>query len=821
MKNKLVVCICFFLILIRLFCEKSEIDSIRSILDDTSGTEHIDLLIVLTNLQRKDDNAAALITAEQALREAEKINYTFGQGKVNQTIADIYYDIRENEKAEEYYKKSITYFSILDYKSSLAYCYHALGSLYLRLTDYEKAISNLLDAVNCYTEIGNKNKTHNTLNNLGVVYKEIGNNEKALEYFLDALEISRENNDKKAICQNLNNIGTIYNNLQKDTLALDYYKKSLKLSMELNFLPNIAQCYNNIGNIYSENSNYNEALDFYLKALKIKKKIGDKEAIFYPLVNIGNVYAARGDFQKAEKYITQALEISLELKLKELSCEAYLSLSKVYEGMNLYKKSLANFQLYSANKDSIINEEISEKISHIEAKFETEKKEKEIEIYKLQLEKRKLVEWRLYFIILIVIALMLILYVFYTLKNRSNKLLKNEISEKIKAEEGLQEARNELELKVKERTAELAETNKELQLEIKDHKTAEEMYRKYESIANTSREFMTLINKNFIYEAVNDSYCQATNKNFEEIIGNSVSMIWGKKQFEKTIKPYLDKCFAGNEVHYREWFNFSDSEKRFYDVAYYPYYDQNERVTHTIVVTRDITEQKLLENQLLRSERLAGVGELAAGVAHEIRNPVAIINSTAQFCRNKYKKNDTELNELMEIFTETAEKIDKTVKNLLEFAKPQKIEMKKSDILEVLKKVCGLIEGKCSEQNVEAIYTFPDSLPYIFLDEDQLSGAFLNLMLNALDAMQNGGQIKVQAESNKEEIKITISDTGTGISQENLSKIFNPFFTTKNSGTGLGLSLVHQIIGFHKGKINISSKIGEGTEVTLKFPVYE
>ena len=815
MKFRIIVLIFILNIFLQLLSQTPIIDSLQTKLESAKGIEKIDIQIELSKLFREQDFAKSLEIAENALEESQKIHYQEGQAAALRSIADLYYDYRESEKAISYYRKCIKIFSRLDNKTGIGYCYNAIGSIYIKNADYDNALDNLLKSLKKYEDAGGVDLKSGTLNNIGLVYKEIGNYEKALEYFIQAYESSINTEDFLNTCHILNNIGVIYNQVKQEDKAIDYYQQAIELAQKHGEEKIIAQCYNNIGNIFSKNGDFPKALEYYLKALEIKRKDEDQKAIVYPLINIGNVYIEQEKFQEAILYLEEALEISQKNNLKELSRDAFLSLSNVYEAQNKYQRSLKFFQLYSAYKDSIMNEQISEKISNIEIKFETEKKEKEIEIYKLQIEKRKLVEWRLYFIILIVIALAIILYFFYTLKSRSNKLLKKEISERLKAEEGLQKARDELELKVKERTSELAKTNEELQLEIKEHKIAEEMYRKYESIANTSKEFMTLINKDFIYEAVNDSYCQATNKSFKEIIGNSVSEIWGKKQFEKIIKPYMEKCFAGNEVHYQEWFHFSDFEKRYYDVAYYPYYNQNGKVSHTIVVTRDVTEQKLLENQLLRSERLAGIGELAAGVAHEIRNPVAIINSTAQYCKNKFNEKDEEIDELMEIFTDTSEKIDKTVKTLLEFAKPQQIEMRKGDILKVLKKVCGLIEGKCSKQNVETNFIFPDSLPNVYLDEDQLSGAFLNLMLNALDAMPAGGEIKVQVELNDDEIEIIILDSGIGISKENLKKIFNPFFTTKKSGTGLGLSLVHQ------GKINISSKLGKGTRILIKFPVYK
>jgi len=133
-------------------------------------------------------------------------------------------------------------------------------------------------------------------------------------------------------------------------------------------------------------------------------------------------------------------------------------------------------------------------------------------------------------------------------------------------------------------------------------KNGDEMRRRYEFIANNSKEFMTLINKDYIYEAANDSYCFAYGKKQENIVGKSVVEIWGKDVFNTTIKEFLDKCFTGEEANYEEWFSFSALGKRYFDVRYYPYYNKDAVVTHAVVVTHDITQRKIAEDELKKHQ---------------------------------------------------------------------------------------------------------------------------------------------------------------------------------------------------------------------------
>jgi PAS domain S-box-containing protein len=147
------------------------------------------------------------------------------------------------------------------------------------------------------------------------------------------------------------------------------------------------------------------------------------------------------------------------------------------------------------------------------------------------------------------------------------------------------------------RAAELAATNRELSHEVSRRKASEEMWKRYESIVNTSREFLTLIASGYRYEAANDAYCRAHGKDREEILGSTVADVWGRTIFKTIIKKYLDQCFAGEEVHYQEWFKMHALGRRYFDVSYYPYH-QKGAVTHTIVVTRDVTERKRSEEEV-------------------------------------------------------------------------------------------------------------------------------------------------------------------------------------------------------------------------------
>jgi PAS domain S-box-containing protein len=159
----------------------------------------------------------------------------------------------------------------------------------------------------------------------------------------------------------------------------------------------------------------------------------------------------------------------------------------------------------------------------------------------------------------------------------------------------------------------------EVTLEITERKALEETWRRYDFIVNTSRDFMSLINRNYAYEAVNESYCRAHNKTQEEIVGHNAADVWGEERYLIQIKEYLDKCFAGNEVHYQDWFEFAALGRRCFDVAYYPYYGREGTVTHVIVVSRDVTERERAEEALKRrNEELMALNSITAAVSRSL-----------------------------------------------------------------------------------------------------------------------------------------------------------------------------------------------------------
>jgi len=266
----------------------------------------------------------------------------------------------------------------------------------------------------------------------------------------------------------------------------------------------------------------------------------------------------------------------------------------------------------------------------------------------------------------------------------------------------------------------------------------------------------------------------------------------------------------------------------------FPILDPTGKLTNVVVIQEDITERKRAEEELrkaysqleetqielIQSQTLAALGGFASGIAHEIRNPLANISASAQYCIKTFDLTKKAINYLR-IIIRNSNKANKIIKELLDFARLSKFVFKQGNILQPLNKTCELTRAKRLNCNIRLYKRCSRALPKILMDNKRMEQVFLNIIINSIDSMSKGGRLSIIAYLEKEYVIIEISDTGKGIRKQDISKIFNPFFTNKSNGVGLGLSVTHRIIQSHKGKIEVESKYHKGTKFTIKLPIFQ
>jgi len=235
----------------------------------------------------------------------------------------------------------------------------------------------------------------------------------------------------------------------------------------------------------------------------------------------------------------------------------------------------------------------------------------------------------------------------------------------------------------------------------------------------------------------------------------------------------------------------------------------------------DVTQVRNLEEQLRKTERLAELGTLASGMAHEIGTPMNVILGRAELLMRK--TTDENAKHGLQTIVTQVERITKIMNQLLSFARKRPVERRPLDLSAVIKDILEVFQERMKKNNIQTHIIIASPVPEVFADPDQMSQVFLNLILNACQAMPDGGTIQIGLQSRGPKLELTIADSGEGIPRENVSRLFDPFFTTKpvGEGTGLGLTVVHGIIQEHEGSITVDSKPGKGATFHIFLPIYQ
>ena len=309
------------------------------------------------------------------------------------------------------------------------------------------------------------------------------------------------------------------------------------------------------------------------------------------------------------------------------------------------------------------------------------------------------------------------------------------------------------------------------------------------------------------------------NKNAVKLLG-----LAGKRVKNKLITELLPECeklktlTSESEINNEQIVcNLTDGSSIPLSVNTRNLFDQEGKMIGSVIIFRDLREIKMLEKEIERSERLASMGRMAAGIAHEIRNPLSSIKGLAQYLRNKFDEK-SESREYATVMINEVDRLNRVIQDMLNFAKPHEPKLLPIDIKETISHSLKLIGTELNTKKVNVILKDDNSLHIALADSDLLTQVFLNLFANAIDAVAVGGLLQISLSEKDNFVIIEISDNGKGIENENISKIFDPFFTSKQNGTGLGLAIVYRIIENHNGEISVNSKQNNGTTFIIKLP---
>ena len=319
-----------------------------------------------------------------------------------------------------------------------------------------------------------------------------------------------------------------------------------------------------------------------------------------------------------------------------------------------------------------------------------------------------------------------------------------------------------------------------------------------------------------------------SNRIIEEWYG-PLEKIKGKKCYEIYMENSKMCEHCPTEVSLKEGKTAHSSEKRLtkkgeereYYITSTPIKDETGKVIQALELVQDVTERRRLESELAKAEKMAAVGEIAAGVAHEIRNPLgSIITALHLLSSEKGVKTEDERSALVSVLKSESGRLSKILTDFLNFARPREPKITMNNINLLIEEVLHLSEfGDVVKEGINIIKDLDPEMSFTPIDGDQIKQVLWNIILNGIQAVENGGELRIGSKLYEKDVQITIADNGAGISEEKMEKIFVPFHTDKKGGSGLGLSIAQRIVTSHKGDIVVDSANDKGTKVTITLPL--
>ncbi len=353
-----------------------------------------------------------------------------------------------------------------------------------------------------------------------------------------------------------------------------------------------------------------------------------------------------------------------------------------------------------------------------------------------------------------------------------------------------------------------------------------------QKIFDTFRFGIIVLDSNFNIRIANQSSKDILNITMDNLEGEPLSAIIDNEKF-----TIIEKAFSLEEKEYRGEFEYivSRNEKKMIGFSVYPRVEIEDEL-FIVLLFKDISEEKEIQQELIKMDRLSTLGIMASEIAHEIRNPLAGIKAISQTMKDELEATSPAI-EYVDRIIKQSNRIEKLLKSMFSYAKPPRPNLSISNLEKIIEEISLLMQERLRNKNINFSYYINKGAKFLFLDAGQFQQILLNLILNAIDAIESDGNIKLIARplykipqkfikliptvKAVKYAKITIQDDGAGINKEDMPKLFMPFFTTKSQGTGLGLSIVYQLVKEHNGHIYFESQPGKGTSCHIIMPMGE
>jgi len=388
--------------------------------------------------------------------------------------------------------------------------------------------------------------------------------------------------------------------------------------------------------------------------------------------------------------------------------------------------------------------------------------------------------------------------------------------------------RNQLELRVAERTVELTRSNESLKREIAERNQAQYLTGQ---VFECSPDAILIIGTDYRYKRVNPVHERNWGRPAGSMVGMHVADLVGVEFFEKRVRPFLDRCFAGEIVRFEDWFE-NALGRRYSAVSYSPLRSDSQRVEAALVIGRDLTEHTLASEALRHAQsdlahvsRMTTMGELTASLAHEVNQPIAAAVTYASTCVRWLTRDDPDLGEARQAASEVvrnAKRASDIINRIRSISKKDESKRQLIDVNEVIREIVTLLHNEARRYSISIRTDLNANLPNVMADSVQVQQVMMNLIMNGIDAMKDvdrAREVTIRSQSGADhQLVISVSDAGVGLPSQQREQIFNAFFTTKSHGVGMGLRISRSIVESHGGRLWATDNSPQGATFYFTLP---
>ena len=793
--------------------------------------------------------------SSEAKKLSEEYSYEKGLAYAIRNMGVCHRYLSNLETALSLSLQALDIFEQIGEKGGEAQAYVSIGSIYYYMGDLDRGLDYFLKGQHHGEEMGNKDVLAAAYNGAGYIYSVLGDNKKGLVFLQNALTLCRELQNFNLECAILDSLAVIYMNDQQIDKAQETYLECLHLSEKQNNKKDVGYALFGIGEILVKQNKPDEAKEYFLKSIEIHKEIGYKVGMAHTLLQIGRLLLKQNKFDDAVKYLQEGLAIGESIKAKAVIYEAHEAFADLYQVAKDFGLFIHHYKLFHKIKSEVFKEEQETKQKYLTIQHEMEKLKQETEINRLtnvvMKEKNEELEKKT-----------------GELEQSYNSIsLLSKIGQDITSTLNLDTILNTVYTNVNEM---MDATVFGIGIFNPDENTIEyrmsmekgKRYQPYQRTMEDKNQFPVWCIENKREVFINDIHTE-----YARYLPNIDMTILSSAEMEDGTLPENPHSLIYLPLMVKDTVIGLISVQSYVKDAYTPYHLNilrtlasytsaalyNARSYETLQNT--LNELKLTQEQLVQSEKMASLGELTAGIAHEIQNPLNFVNNFSEVNSELIDElqqeidmsNFSEIKTIADDIKENEKKIlhhgkraDAIVKSMLQHSRSSSGKKEPTDINaladEYLRLAYHGLRAKDKSFNAKFETEFDTSIGKINIISQDIGRVLVNLVNNAFYAVSEkkkhasagsapSGYDPVVTVTTKKEngrIEITVKDNGNGIPQKVLDKIFQPFFTTKptGQGTGLGLSLSYDIVTKgHGGELKVETKEGEGSEFIIQIPV--